>query len=75
MLSRGGNRAARYHTTLGSAQETLACLEAAEALSSAAPASIEETLHSELKKAHTSSGTQVHRQLSEQVIPGFMHLL
>lgn len=31
MYSRGGNRAARYHTALGSAQETLACLEAAEA--------------------------------------------
>jgi len=31
MHSRGGNRAARYHTALGSAQETLACLEAAEA--------------------------------------------
>ena len=29
--SRGGNRTARYHTALGSAQETLACLEAAEA--------------------------------------------
>jgi four helix bundle protein len=31
MHSRGGNRTARYHTALGSAQETLACLEAAEA--------------------------------------------
>lgn len=31
MYSRGGNRNARYHTALGSAQETLACLEAAEA--------------------------------------------
>jgi four helix bundle protein len=29
--SRGGNRAVRYHTALGSARETLSCLEAAEA--------------------------------------------
>jgi four helix bundle protein len=31
MHGRGGNRTARYHTALGSAQETLACLKAAEA--------------------------------------------
>ena len=31
MYSRGNNRSARYHTALGSARETLACLEAAEA--------------------------------------------
>ena len=31
MYSRGNNRNARYHSALGSAQETLACLEAAEA--------------------------------------------
>ncbi len=31
MYSRGGNRGARYHSALGSARETLACLEAAEA--------------------------------------------
>ena len=30
--SRGKNRVARYHTALGSARETLACLEAAHAL-------------------------------------------
>ena len=30
--SRGRGRAARYHTALGSARETLACLEAAHAL-------------------------------------------
>src|SRR5688572_7437034 len=30
MYSRGGNRASRYHSALGSARETLACLEAAE---------------------------------------------
>lgn len=30
--SRGKSRAARYHTALGSARETLACLEAAHAL-------------------------------------------
>jgi hypothetical protein len=31
MFSRGGNRRSRYHSALGSAQETLACLEVAEA--------------------------------------------
>jgi four helix bundle protein len=29
MYSRGSNRAARYHTALGSARETLSCLEVA----------------------------------------------
>jgi len=29
MYSRGKNRAARYHSALGSARETLACLEVA----------------------------------------------
>jgi four helix bundle protein len=32
MYSRGRNRAARYHNALGSARETLACLEVAQAL-------------------------------------------
>jgi four helix bundle protein len=32
MYSRGRNRTARYHTALGSARETLACLEVAQAL-------------------------------------------
>ena len=32
MYSRGRNRAARYHSALGSARETLACLEVAQAL-------------------------------------------
>lgn len=32
MYSRGKLRAARYHTALGSARETLACLEVAEAM-------------------------------------------
>lgn len=32
MYSRGKNRAARYHTALGSARETMACLEVAVAL-------------------------------------------
>ena len=32
MYSRGGNRAARYHSALGSARETMACLEVAVAL-------------------------------------------
>ena len=31
MYSRGRNQPARYHTALGSARETLACLEVAEA--------------------------------------------
>lgn len=31
MYSRGGNRTARYHSALGSARETLACLEVADA--------------------------------------------
>lgn len=31
MYSRGNNRAVRYHSALGSARETLACLEVAEA--------------------------------------------
>ena len=30
MYSRGANREARYHTALGSARETLSCLEVAE---------------------------------------------
>ena len=41
MHSRGGNRTARYHTALGSAQETLACLEAAEACGYVAPVDAE----------------------------------
>ena len=32
MYSRGKSRQARYHTALGSARETLACLEVAHAL-------------------------------------------
>lgn len=32
MYSRGRNRAARYHTALGSARETMACVEVAIAL-------------------------------------------
>ena len=32
MYSRGGNRAARYQTALGSARETMACLEVAVAM-------------------------------------------
>ena len=32
MYSRGGNRQARYHSALGSARETLACIEAGAAL-------------------------------------------
>lgn len=32
MFSRGGNQAARYHSALGSARETLACIEVAIAM-------------------------------------------
>ena len=32
MYSRGGNQAARFHTALGSARETMACLEVAVAM-------------------------------------------
>ena len=38
MHSRGKNRNARYHSALGSARETLACLEVAEALGYVGPA-------------------------------------
>jgi four helix bundle protein len=36
MYSRGRNRAARYHTALGSMRETLACIEVAVAMGYAA---------------------------------------
>jgi four helix bundle protein len=39
MYSRGGNRQARYHTALGSARETLACLEVAQRCCDVAPPS------------------------------------
>ena len=48
MYSRGGNRSARYHSALGSARETLACLEVAETCSYVAPASAE--LHAGLNR-------------------------
>lgn len=38
MYSRGQNRQLRYHTALGSARETLACLELAERCCAVAPA-------------------------------------
>ena len=41
MYSRGGNRNARYHSALGSARETLACLEVAETFKYVTPASAE----------------------------------
>jgi four helix bundle protein len=37
MYSRGANRQARYHTALGSARETLACLELAQRCCAVAP--------------------------------------
>ena len=41
MYSRGANREARYHSALGSARETLACLEVAQrACAVAAPATV-----------------------------------
>jgi len=40
MYSRGGNRSARYHTALGSARATLACLEVAEGCSFISPGEV-----------------------------------
>ena len=37
MYSRGGNRQARYHNALGSARETLSCLEVAQRSCAVAP--------------------------------------
>ena len=48
MYSRGNNRSARYHSALGSAQETLACLEAAEACGYIA--GVDVTLTEQLKR-------------------------
>ena len=48
MYSRGGNRSVRYHSALGSARETLACLEAAEACSLVTP--VEVTLQPKLNR-------------------------
>lgn len=47
MYSRGKNRQARYHTALGSARETLSCLEVALALGyvGALDAAVVEKLH------------------------------
>lgn len=47
MYSRGRNRQARYHTALGSARETLSCLEVAHALGYLAEvnAAVTEQLH------------------------------
>jgi four helix bundle protein len=39
MYSRGRNRQARYHTALGSARETLSCLEVAQRCWAIAPSS------------------------------------
>lgn len=48
MYSRGNNRGARYHSALGSARETLACLEAAEACGYVA--GTDAALHARLKR-------------------------
>lgn len=48
MYSRGKNRNARYHSALGSARETLACLEVAEACGYIVGA--EGALHEQLKR-------------------------
>ncbi len=47
MYSRGNNRAARYHSALGSARETLACLEVAVTCSYVQP---DPTLHDQLDR-------------------------
>jgi len=47
MYSRGRNRQVRYHTALGSARETLACLEVAQRCGVCAPAA---KLHGQLNR-------------------------
>ena len=47
MYSRGGNRQVRYHTALGSARETLSCLEIAQRCGSGAAPS---ALHAQLNQ-------------------------
>lgn len=54
MYSRGGNRAARYHTALGSMRETQACLEVAQAFGYIGP--IEPRI---LAQSHQVIGTLV----------------
>jgi four helix bundle protein len=48
MYSRGNNRSARYHSALGSARETLACLAVAEACGHAA--GVDTALSEQLKR-------------------------
>jgi len=48
MYSRGRNRSARYHSALGSARETLACLEVAEAFGYLG--AVDEELNEQLKR-------------------------
>ena len=48
MYSRGHNRSARYHSALGSARETLACLEVAQAFGYLGVA--DAALHTELSR-------------------------
>ena len=47
MYSRGQNRQVRYHTALGSARETLACLELAQRCCAVAPSA---SLHAALNR-------------------------
>jgi four helix bundle protein len=47
MYSRGGNRQVRYHTALGSARETLSCLEIAQRSCAVAPSG---ALHAQLNQ-------------------------
>lgn len=54
MYSRGKNRGARYHTALGSARETLACLEVATAFGYTGP--LDAALHARM---HQVIGTLV----------------
>jgi len=48
MYSRGKNRNARYHSALGSARETMACLELAEVCSLVSPGEV--TQHPQLNR-------------------------
>ena len=54
MYSRGQNRQARYHSALGSARETLSCLEVA-ALSMRSPEALEQLFRNDLNARSEST--------------------
>ncbi|MCA9632217.1 MAG: four helix bundle protein [Myxococcales bacterium] len=54
--SRGRNQAARFHTAMGSARETLACLEVAAALGQVAPARQQGVRALAASRSYTSHG-------------------